>query len=164
MPDFQNEAFSGYGITAIVVTAVLLICYIVVCIAIAFFMNVFLVPTMYLKRVRSIEGWKIAWAEFYSKHKWSSVLFFFMWMLLSIAAGTAAIFVTCATCCCAALPYISSVVFLPITVFFICYALMYIQQFGDDWTFFSPMCPSCSYDLQGLNKGHKCPECGRSLD
>jgi len=164
MPDFQNEAFSGYGITAIVVTAVLLICYIVVCIALTFFMEVFLVPTMYLKRVRSIEGWKTAWSLFYSKHKWSSVLFFFMWVLLSIAAGTAAIFVICATCCVAALPYVSSVVLLPITVFFVCYAMMYIQQFGDGWIFFHGQCPKCTYDLRGLDNGQICPECGHSLE
>jgi hypothetical protein len=164
MPDFQSETFSGFGITAIAVTAILLICYIVACIVITFFMQVFLVPTMYLKRVRAIEGWKIAWVQFYSGHKWSTVLLFFMWVLLSIAAGTAAIIVVCATCCCAALPYISSVVLLPISVFFVCYALMYIQQFGNDWVFFKSMCPGCNYDLQGLENGQNCPECGRSLE
>jgi len=127
-------------------------------------MEVFLVPTMYLKRVRSIEGWKTAWSLFYSKHKWSSVLFFFMWVLLSIAAGTAAIFVICATCCVAALPYVSSVVLLPITVFFVCYAMMYIQQFGDGWIFFHGQCPKCTYDLRGLDNGQICPECGHSLE
>ena len=164
LPDFQSETFSGYGVAAIVVTAVLLFCFVIAIIAITFFMEVFLVPTMYLKRVRAIEGWKTAWSLFYCEHIWSTVLFFFMWMLFGIAAGTAAIFVTCATCCCAALPYISSVVFLPITVFFICYALMYIQQFGDGWIFFSGRCPKCTSDLQGLENGQNCPECDRSLE
>lgn len=164
LPDFQSETFSGYGISAIVVTAVLLICYIIACIAIAFFIQVFLVPTMYHKRIRAIEGWKVAWALFYTEHKWSTILFFFMWMLLSIAAGVGAIFVICATCCCGALPYISSVLLLPISVFFVCYALMYIEQFGDDWKFFPGLCSKCHYDIQGLKNGQICPECGHSLE
>jgi len=161
LPDFQSDTFTGYGIVAIIVTAALLFLYIIACIAITFFMQIFLVPTMYLKRVRAIEGWKIAWSEFYAAHTWSTFLFFLMWFMLGIVAGTAAFFAMCATCCIAGLPYISSVVLLPITVFFYCYALMYIQQFGEDWTFFKNMCRFCNYDTQGLESGSACPECGK---
>lgn len=161
LPDFQSETFTGYGIVAIIVTAALLFLYIIACIAITFFMQIFMVPTMYLKRVRALEGWKISWAKFFVGHSCSSILLVLMMIVLGIGAGTVAVFVMCATCCIGALPYISSVLLLPITVFFYCYALMYIQQFGEDWTFFKSMCRFCNYDMQGIESDCACPECGK---
>jgi len=164
LPDIQSKSFGSAGMTAIVVGGSMFFVYILASIAVVFFIRVFLVPTMYLKRVKAIEGFKLAWSGLCRGHIGSAVLLLLMMMALGIGAGVVAFIAICSTCCIGALPYISSVLLLPITVFFTCYILMYIQQFGDDWTFFSPMCPSCSYDLQGLNRGHKCPECGRSLD
>ena len=43
---------------------------------------------------------------------------------------------TCITCCIAGLPYISSVVFLPILVFLRAYALFFLQQMGGGWNLF----------------------------
>ena len=161
LPDIQRETFSGLAVTSIIVGGTLLLFYILVCIAISFFMSVFMVPTMYIKKVRAVEGWKIAWSELFKGHIGSATLLFLMMVLLSIAAGTVSMFAICATCCLAALPYVSSVVLLPITVFFACYALCYIQQFGREWTFFKNYCRFCTYELQGLEEGHACPECGK---
>ena len=161
LPDISENVFTIYGLIAIILTAILLLLFIVACIAITFFMQIFLVPTMYLKRLRAIEAWKLAWAEFYVGHKCSSFLLLLMMIVLGIGAGTVTMFVMCATCCIAALPYVSSVVLLPITVFFVCYALMYIQQFGEDWTFFKNMCRFCNYDMQGIESDCACPECGK---
>ncbi len=120
-----------------------------------------MVPTMYLKRVRAIEGWKIAWNQLLKGHVGSFILLILMMILLGIGAGVVATLAICATCCVGALPYISSVLLLPITVFFVCYALCYIQQFGGDWTFFKNMCGFCHYNMEGLEEGHACPECGK---
>ena len=122
-----------------------------------------MVPTMYLKRVRAIEGWKIAWNQLLNGHVGSFMLLILIMFLvvLGIGASTVALYAFCATCCIAALPYVSSVLFLPITVFFVCYALCYIQQFGIEWKFFKAMCEKCGYDMQGLPEGDVCPECGQ---
>jgi len=39
----------------------------------------------------------------------------------------------CLTCCVALLPYVSSVVFLPVHVFFRSYSLCFLEQFGEEW-------------------------------
>ena len=161
IPDIQNETFGASAITAIVVGGVLLVLYILACIALSFIIKVLMIPTMYLKRVCAIEGWKLAWSQLFKGHVGSSILLLLMMFLLAIGSGTVAMFAICATCCIAALPYVSSVVLLPITVFFVCYALCYIQQFGDEWTFFKSMCRYCNYDLEGLDEGSTCPECGK---
>jgi hypothetical protein len=161
IPDIQNETFGASAITAIVVGGVLLVLYILACIALSFIIKVLMIPTMYVKRVRAIEGWKLAWSQLFKGHVGSSILLLLMMFLLAIGTNTVAMFAICATCCIAALPYVSSVVLLPITVFFVCYALCYIQQFGDEWTFFKSMCRYCNYDLEGLDEGSTCPECGK---
>jgi hypothetical protein len=161
LPDIQNDTFGSGAIAAIVVGGGLLLVYLLGCILLSFFVKVLLVPTMYLKRVGAIEGWKIAWNQLLKGHAWQSILLLLMMFLLAIGAGTVAMFAVCLTCCIAALPYVGSVVLLPITVFFVCYALCYIQQFGTEWTFFKNMCRFCNYDLEGHEEGSACPECGK---
>ena len=161
MPDIQSETFGGAGITAIVVGGSLMLLFGLTGIALSAFVKILMVPTMYLKRVRAIEGWKIAWNQLLKGHLGSFILLILMMFLLGLGAGVVAMFALCATCCIGALPYISSVLLLPITVFFVCYALCYIQQFGNDWTFFKNMCRFCHYNMEGLEEGHSCPECGK---
>ena len=161
LPDIQSETFGGAGVAAIVVGSSLMLLFILSCIAFSAFVKILMVPTMYLKRVRAIEGWKIAWNQLLKGHVGSFILLILMMFLLGLGAGVVAMFAVCATCCIGALPYISSVLFLPITVFFVCYALCYIQQFGGDWTFFKNMCGFCNYNMEGLEEGCACPECGK---
>ena len=161
LPDIQSETFGGAGVAAIVVGSSLMLLFILACIALSAFVKILMVPTMYLKRVRAIEGWKIAWNQLLKGHVGSFILLILMMFLLGLGAGVVASFAVCATCCIGALPYISSVLLLPITVFFVCYALCYIQQFGGDWTFFKNMCRFCHYNMEGLEEGCACPECGK---
>lgn len=161
LPDIQNDTLTGAAITAFVIGGLLLLLYMIACVAISYFMNALMIPTMYLKRVRAIEGWKIAWNQLLKGHVGSAILFFLMMFVLGIAAGIVGMLAICATCCIGALPYISSVLLLPITVFFACYVICYIQQFGSDWVFFKNMCPFCNYEMEGLEEGHTCPECGK---
>ena len=41
--------------------------------------------------------------------------------------------VTCLTCCLASLPYIGTVIVLPVPVFFHSFSLLFLRQFGPDW-------------------------------
>ena len=163
LPDFQTETFSETSFAAIVFGCFLFIPYIIACIAFSFFLKIFVVPTMYLKRVRAVEGMGIAWRTLCKDHLGSAILFFLMMFLLGIVSVIITIVATCCTCCLTIIPYIGSVILLPISVFFACYAICYIQQFGDDWQFalYGPNnCTSCGYVREGLKDGHACPECG----
>ena len=136
---------------------------VVACIAFTFFLKIFVVPTMYLKRVRAVEGMGIAWRTLCKGHLGSAILFFLLMFLLGIVSVIVAA-ATCATCCCLTIiPYIGSVILLPISVFFACYTICYIQQFGEEWQFalYGPNnCSSCGYPKVGIKVGQACPECG----
>jgi hypothetical protein len=160
LPDFKSGTFSGASFAAIAFGCFLLIPYIIACGAFSFFVRVFVVPTMYLKRVRAVEGMGIAWQSLCKGHLGSAVLLGLMMFLLGIVSVVFALIATCATCCITALPYIGSVILLPISVFFVCYSITYIQQFGDDWQFLAKWCDSCGYEREGLKTGQACPECG----
>lgn len=53
--------------------------------------------------------------------------------ILLIGLAIAVLVGTCLTCCIAGLPYIQSVVFLPVYVFFRCFSVCFLEQFGEDW-------------------------------
>jgi len=40
---------------------------------------------------------------------------------------------TCVTCCIAAIPYVGTVILLPLYVFLAAYPLLFARQFGPDW-------------------------------
>ncbi len=161
LPDIQSKMFGTSAIIAISAGGASILFYILACIVLASIIDILMIPTMYLKRVGAIEGWRIAWNELFKGHVCSFILLILMMILLAIGASTIAMFAICATCCIGSLPYVSSVLLLPITVFFACYALCYIQQFGEGWSFFSKTCRFCNYDMEGLEEGHTCPECGK---
>ncbi len=164
-PDMKSGKFDTAATVSMIVGIPLVIGWVIAAICITFFLRVFVIPTMYLKRVRAKEGWRIAWAELGRGHVWSMILFGLMIMVLGIAAGSIAIFVTCLTCCLAAIPYLGSVILLPIIVFFETYVLAYLEQHGDDWRFFSSSyCKSCGYDLRGHGDSGACPECGATTE
>ncbi len=160
-PDFQADTWGDGATNALVAFVCLSIPFAIAATAIAFFLGGFVVPTMYLRRVSVMEGWRLAWGHLCKDHLGSAFLLFLLLVVLGIGVGVIAFAVTCATCCLAALPYISSVVFLPVTVFFTCFFLVYIEQFGNEWKFFKRMCGSCGYDMQGLPGDSDCPECGK---
>ncbi len=66
------------------------------------------------------------------------LLFYGMFLALGLAAGIVMVLGMCITCCVAALPYLSSVVFLPVFVFFRCYALCFLEQVGPEWRILPP--------------------------
>ena len=66
------------------------------------------------------------------------VLYFLMKILIGLVVGVLALATTCLTCCIALIPYIGSVILLPLTVFVQAYPLYFIEQFGPSWRVFPP--------------------------
>jgi hypothetical protein len=61
------------------------------------------------------------------------ILFILFMIALWIGWIMVGCLVTCLTCCLASLPYIGTVIVLPIPVFFRSFSLLFLRQFGPDW-------------------------------
>lgn len=93
----------------------------------------FVIPVMYLRGCTVGEGFKAFWSELLPGRSGSFALFYLLKLCLSVAAFIVIMFGSCLTCCMAGLPYVSSVVFLPIFVFFRAYSLYFMAQCGQEW-------------------------------
>src|SRR6476660_9635299 len=100
-----------------------------------------MVPIMYRQRCRA----RLAFAQsvdLVSSHPGPILLYVLFLLLLAVAAVMISCAVTCATCCIAAIPYVGTVMLLPIPVTLGAFSLLFLRQFGPDydvWTgFVSP--------------------------
>jgi hypothetical protein len=96
----------------------------------------FVVPAMYLRRLGVLDAWQAVRDEILAGQFGLIVLYFLMKIGLAICVGMVAAVVTCLSCCIAALPYLSSVILLPLFVFSRAYPLYFLEQFGERWRFF----------------------------
>jgi len=166
-PDIRAEQFGGRALAGVLTSAALLL---MLCVPLAIagmLLRDFVAPTMYLTGQPVGPSWRMVRRQAIAGHVGSFVLFYLMRIVLGIAMGVIAVLAMCATCCIGALPYLSSVLLLPLIVFDRCYALYFLQQFGREFTFFQsvawpPLCARCQYDLRSNTSG-VCPECGTPI-
>jgi len=123
----------------------------VIALAIAFFVvrkltMDFVVPIMFLRRKKCMEGWRELRGLF-SGNVGNFILYFLFQIVLAIVIGITVVIVVIATCCIAgcflAIPYLGTVLLLPVHVFNRAYSLYYLAQFGRDFDVF-PVEPTVS--------------------
>lgn len=136
-PDIQAERFSGMALGGIAAAAVIFIPSTLILAVIGLFLEHFVIPVMYLRGVRTMKAWGLFRHEILAGHVGPIVLFYLMKIALGIAIGIIALVATCITCCLAALPYLGTVILLPLFVFGRCYSLCFLEQFGESWRFFA---------------------------
>jgi multisubunit Na+/H+ antiporter MnhC subunit len=99
-----------------------------------------IVPIMYRQRCRARRAFAQA-VDMVSSHPGPILLYVLFLLLLGVAAVMIGCAVTCATCCIAAIPYIGTVILLPIPVTLGAFSLLFLRQFGpeyDVWAGFMP--------------------------
>jgi hypothetical protein len=99
-----------------------------------------MVPIMYRQRCRA----RLAFAQavdLVTSHPGPILLYVLFLLLLAVAVFMIGCAVTCATCCIAAIPYVGTVILLPIPVTLGAFSLLFLRQFGPDydvWAGFMP--------------------------
>src|SRR5438309_2861609 len=100
----------------------------------------FMVPVMYRRRCRAVEAFRdvtlLIW-----HHLGSFFLLCLFGIVLFLAVLMIGAIVTCATCCLASLPYVGTVILLPLFVCLRGFGLAFLRQFGPDydvWASFMP--------------------------
>jgi len=133
--------FTPLTILAIVGAVMYFLAVLIVSGVIAKFTKDFIVPIMYLRAVSATEAWR-SFLDVLSVNKGRFALYILVQMAIAIAITTMMVLAACCTCCLAAclfaLPYIGTVVLLPVHVFTRSYSLYYLAQYGPQFNVFEP--------------------------
>jgi len=101
----------------------------------------FVVPIMFLRRNRCLAAWREL-GPLISDHVGTFILYFLFQIVLAIAIGVIILGAIIITCCIAGclmiLPYLGTVLLLPVLMFKRCYSLYFLAQFGRDYDVFPP--------------------------
>jgi len=100
----------------------------------------FMAPVMYRRRCRAYEALCTV-LSLITAHPGEILLYCLFLIVLALATGLISCLAICATCCIAALPYIGTVILLPVFVLFRSFSLVFLRQFGADfdvWASFTP--------------------------
>ena len=100
----------------------------------------FMLPVMYRRRCRAYEAFRAA-LSLIMTHPGEILLYCLFLIVLAIATGLISCLAICATCCIAALPYVGTVILLPVFILFRSFSLAFLRQFGADydvWATFMP--------------------------
>ncbi|MGO8765810.1 MAG: hypothetical protein ACLQSR_11845 [Limisphaerales bacterium] len=101
----------------------------------------FVVPIMYLRGGRCLAAWGEFW-RMLCAYPGTFVLYILFQIAMALAIGVMVLIAIICTCCIAAcfmiIPYIGTVLLLPIFIFRRSYSLYFLQQFGSDYDVFPP--------------------------
>jgi hypothetical protein len=119
---------------------------IVMALGIAFFVigkltTDFVVPIMFLRRCKCLDGW-MEFGRLLSTHVAKFVVYLLFQIVLGLAIGVMVLTAIIATCCIAGclmiMPYLGTVVLLPVLTFKRSYSLLYLRQYGSEYDVFPP--------------------------
>lgn len=157
--EFAIFGFFGHGSNNAGMTPLFIVflgVVLVVWLGYAFFFGLtsyFMVPLMYVRRYRAGQAFRQV-AGLVLENAGPFILFCLFGVCLLLGAGIIGGVATCLTCCLALLPYVGTVILLPVFVFLRAFALRFIRQFGPDydvWTAHaeaSPLTPPIPPPLQ----------------
>jgi hypothetical protein len=91
-----------------------------------------MVPIMYRQRCLAAQAFRKA-VGLIAAHPGPLVLYFLFLLVITVAAAMISCVATCLTCCIAAIPYVGTVILLPIPVTLYGFVLLFMRQFGVDY-------------------------------
>ena len=129
------------GVFGIVMIVLVIVAIAIVFTIIAKFTTYFVVPIMFLRTTSCVAAWR-EFLTLLSVNKGRFALYILFQIVISLAIGAIVLTAVFVTCCCAAcvlaLPYIGTVLMLPVLVFKRAYSLLYLGQFGPEFDVFRP--------------------------
>lgn len=136
LPDIQAHAFGGFAAGAIALGIFSFLASMLTFGIISVLLADFVVPIMYLRRIPVLAAWREFSASMLAGNAPLFALYFLMKIAIGMIVGFCAFAALCLTCCLAAIPYVGSVILLPLSVFGQAYPLYFIEQFGPSWRVF----------------------------
>jgi len=134
-PDLSRSHFGWYAAGAIGMGSIFFICFLVTAMCVRAFMDDFVIPIMALRTCRIMEGWSIFF-DLFRRQAGIFILYLLFRAALSIVIGFITLFLCCLLCCTVLIPYVGSVILLPIYVFWRSYSVHFLGQFNDNLRMF----------------------------
>lgn len=134
-PDFSRSHFGWHAAGAVGIGVMFLSCLLITGAAIRAFWEDFVIPIMAMRACRIMEGWKVFF-ELFRKHAGIFILYLLFKVVLGLAVGFITMFLCCLLCCTVLIPYIGTVILLPIHVFWRSYSVHFLGQFGKNLKMF----------------------------
>jgi hypothetical protein len=100
-----------------------------------------MIPTMYRQRCLARRAFSQS-IGLIMTHPGPMLLYFLFLLVILFAAGLISCLAACVTCCIAAIPYIGTVILLPIPVTLHGFSLLFLRQFGSDYDVWANFIPS----------------------
>jgi hypothetical protein len=101
----------------------------------------FVVPIMFLRQGTCMASWREFW-PLLTGNKGRFTIYILFQIVIAMAIGIIIMACVCITCCCLgcilAIPYIGTVILLPILIFDRSYTLLYLRQYGAGYDVFAP--------------------------
>ena len=132
-----SDALAGLSYAAMIFGVIVMICFGIVAAFVALMLEAFVVPIMYKFDLRATEAWRyfLPWLK---ARPWQFVLYaLFVLVLLFVFVCLFAL-VCVLTCCIVALPYVGTVILLPLYVTYRIFSLEFLAQFDPDFDVFTP--------------------------
>ncbi|UCG56143.1 MAG: hypothetical protein JSU70_14875 [Phycisphaerales bacterium] len=134
----------GLGLGPLAIVVIILSVPIFVAVLIVFgviknFTESFVVPIMFLRTVSCTAAWR-EFLQLLSANKARFLLYILFQIVIGISIGVMIMAAVCITCCCAgcilAIPYVGTVLLLPVLVWGRSYSLYYLRQYGPEYDAF----------------------------
>jgi hypothetical protein len=100
----------------------------------------FMTLVMYRRRCRACEAFRTV-TKLIAANPGEILLYCLFLIVLALATAMVACLVTCATCCIAAIPYIGTVILLPVFVLLRSFSLLFLRQFGPEYDVWAGLMP-----------------------
>ena len=126
-----NGEIGEFGVGTIIYIIALVVFFVLAGLAVAI-INWFMVPVMYRQRCNAFTAFKTVVRLILSEPA-PFILYVLFGGVLVVAGAMLSCLVTCVTCCIAALPYIGTVILLPLYTFYYAYGLLFLRQFGPEY-------------------------------
>ena len=141
LPMFRNDSWNVGGVMILIALFFGMV-FISICFALIRKLTTdFVVPIMYLRGSRCLAAWK-EFRQLLGANFGGFVLYLLFQIVIHLAIGVMVLAVIVVTCCIAgcfmAIPYIGTVLLLPVSTFTRAYSLYYLAQYGPNYNVFPP--------------------------
>ena len=137
----RASGFNAASVLGLIVLGLLFVIITIVFALIGIFTTDFVVPIMYLHTMSCTQAWRML-LDVLSWNQGRFILYVLFQILLKVAIAALVMGVGCMTCCVGfclmALPYVGTVILLPIRVFERSYSAYYLAQYGPQFNVFTP--------------------------